>query len=913
MKEVTQNSCELGQYFNNFSNQCEQCLQNCARCDQQTQQCLDQAFNFIDAQNNNFNYSLQQIQNPNKREPCLFREDCEDLFQEVTFKTLNCTMFSPYNPQLCQMCKQNYVLNNNFQCKSSQNNNISIYNQIVDGCIKYDEKDQNCITCLTNYLLVDQQPYCSLKACPQGYIKIGDKCFACNQDNCLDQGNCTVDCYCQRGYFYVQQGSEVNQSNCQKCDTMCELCTSNKSQCTACKIIDPQDNQKCIGQCPSGYYQQDKNCISCTKFDSYCSQCTQTECQQCKEGYIKINSKCFLCHQDNCIDSNKCTVDCYCQKGYFYLQQGQFVDKSNCQKCDTMCELCTSNKSQCTVCKIIDPKDETKCIDQCPIEYFQQNKYCIPCTKFDDNCSQCTQIDCQQCKQGFDFINKSCKKQCQSNQFRNSALECQPCHLSCKTCNGSLDTDCTTCINSFSMNEYKICQICDKGYFYNPLSNPQNDNFNPQNCQKCDPQCQECHAQSNICLKCKIIDPINQTNCLAQCPDGYYQQDNICFKCLSNCLLCTQSKCNLCTEGYEVIQNQCILKCQSNQFRDQASLQCKDCHFSCQNCNGPLSKNCTSCIKQLRLSSQGECQICDQGEFYQGNEQKDIQLFKYDYSKCFSCHLSCQECIGPSNAECTSCIGDLLIHPQSKLCVEKALVDQLNNEVQQCSSFQISSQDPNECRAKLDKINFFKKVQQAGSISFLITGSVSSILLSSTSLYFMSSIQNYQILGNYYILAPQISKGEIAVYLQDMYSLNIFNLIKNPFFDSSVSTPPPPQPQQASQRLLFETQDVGQFFIENCFYQCIVLFLSVLVLPILFALDIGIGCITYKFLGVLSLLILCTKLMSNYLQNRKTQKALNSQIQSQAVEQITDARITEFFDSRRILSKQQYFQKIKFS
>ncbi|KAL4471027.1 hypothetical protein ABPG73_015578 [Tetrahymena malaccensis] len=246
-------------------------------------------------------------------------------------------------------------------------------------------------------------------------------------------------------------------------------------------------------------------------------------------------------------------------------------------------------------------------------------------------------------------------------------------------------------------------------------------------------------------------------------------------------------------------------------------------------------------------------------------------------------------------------MGSLLIHPQSKLCVEKAQVDQLNNQLQQCSSFQIEPQDLNGCTTKLDQIDLFKKVQQVGSITFTITGSVASILLSSASIYFMSSLQSQQFIGNYYILAPQISKGEVSVYLQDMYSLNIFNLISNPFLDSQASTSPPSQPQQASQRILLVTQDIGQMFIENCFYQSIFLICSILVLPILFA------------FGVLNLVILSIELVSNYLQKRKTQRTLNSQINIQAVEQITDARITEFFDSKRIVSKYEYLKRIKFS
>ncbi|KAL4440935.1 hypothetical protein ABPG74_009348 [Tetrahymena malaccensis] len=889
MNEVTQNSCQLGQYFDQNSNSCMNCGQDCVRCDQQTKLCIEYKPTSNLSNQNFFIYQIKQISSESYQGICLFTEDCKQInnFQ-------NCAFLSQ---QQCFMCQQNYVLSNNLKCKSSLNNNISIYNQIVDGCIKYDDNDQYCIACLANYFLVDQQPYCSLRTCPQGYILIQNKCFICNQDNCLNTNNCTVDCYCQKGYFYQNQGT---QNICQKCDNKCELCTNISSQCQSCKIYDPSNTENCIEKCPDEYFQQGKYCISCQNFDYYCSKCSQAECQQCREGYIKINNKCFPCNQNNCLDQINCTVDCYCEKGYFY-KQNEKIDKSNCQKCDLQCELCTENKSKCIACKIIDPQNKDNCLDSCPIGYFQKEKNCIPCTNFDSNCSQCNTVECLKCKQEFDLINKSCHQKCQSNQFRNPELNCQQCHMSCSTCSGSLETDCITCINSVSFNDIKICQICDKGYFYNQLNSPQNGNFDPQNCQKCDPQCLECHKQSNACLKCKINDPLIKSNCLAQCPDRYYQQDNICKQCQSNCLICTQNKCNLCEEGYDIVQNQCSLKCQQNQFRDTASLQCQDCHFSCQKCNGSSSKNCTSCIKQLNLNQQGECSICDEGEFYKGNQEEAILVFKYDYSKCFSCHVSCQDCTGPSNTECTSCMGSLLIHPQSKLCVEKAEVDQLNNQLQQCSNFQIEPQDLNGCTTKLDQIDLFKKVQQVGSITFTITGSVASILLSSASIYFMSSLQSQQFIGNYYILAPQISKGEVSVYLQDMYSLNIFNLISNPFLDSQASTSPPSQPQQASQRILLVTQDIGQMFIENCFYQSIFLICSILVLPILFA------------FGVLNLVILSIELVSNYLQKRKTQRTLNSQINIQAVEQITDARITEFFDSKRIVSKYEYLKRIKFS
>ncbi len=83
---------------------------------------------------------------------------------------------------------------------------------------------------------------------------------------------------------------------------------------------------------------------------------------------------------------------------------------------------------------------------------------------------------------------------------------CNPCHQSCKTCEGETSNDCTSCPDSQALNGRTCVSSCDKGYYISKLQ---------RKCLPCEENCSECN--SDACTVCK--DPIryipleNSLNC----------------------------------------------------------------------------------------------------------------------------------------------------------------------------------------------------------------------------------------------------------------------------------------------------------------------------------------------------------------------------------------------------------------
>lgn len=174
-------------------------------------------------------------------------------------------------------------------------------------------------------------------------------------------------------------------------------------------------------------------------------------------------------------------------------------------------------------------------------------------------------------------------------------------------------------------------------------------------CAKCD------GLTANDCTTCKTTGSLlyyYSHQCLALCPDGYYQNssdNNICTSCDSTCATCngfTPSDCLTCkTSGSYLYyySQQCLTACPSKYHQDATdSNKCRACHGNCLNCDGFTSSNCVSCDQSttLKYLDGGECLSLCPTHSYQDAA---------DSNHCRTCDSTCLDCNGFGATDCLNC------------------------------------------------------------------------------------------------------------------------------------------------------------------------------------------------------------------------------------------------------------------
>ncbi|KAL4511287.1 hypothetical protein ABPG73_008365 [Tetrahymena malaccensis] len=160
---------------------------------------------------------------------------------------------------------------------------------------------------------------------------------------------------------------------------------------------------------------------------------------------------------------------------------------------------------------------------------------------------------------------------------------------------------------------------------------------------QCPLYCSSCDNNRN-CLAClnnyyKSLNPnTNLYYCKMPCPPGQYAtlpdqftQFQTCNSCIQNCQSCNSDQdCLACNNGYEFISKivQCLLKCNSNQYRD-ANSQCQNCMANCQQCSGP--QDCSICNNNFTFDSTSLQCICPKiGYFLDSNGDDSVIKENYE-------------------------------------------------------------------------------------------------------------------------------------------------------------------------------------------------------------------------------------------------------------------------------------------
>ena len=464
----------------------------------------------------------------------------------------------------------NFIFNNKFIYYKLKNKvNSDTYHGIIDlelnkiifntneeikSFIPYSDMAMLAITSNTAYrICAYNNGNDCIDYCPEGYILdiSGNRCK--NSSFCppnkyilVPSGDCVDSC-----------NSTINITNGQKCGPCSYFYPESPYKFingTICLNSPPNgsviyDKELCLLICQEGFHLvNDTVCEKDIICYNTCNSCEKEpidefhqNCLDCKEDYLFENGNCLLnCSngfekvENECKDCN-ITIwknfsinSCDCLK----CEENYYLNESDCYQCDSKCKTCFNNAKNCT---------------SCYEKSFLYNGQCLECT---DNCKEKESDSCKclSCNEGYFFENYQCKK----------------CIDNCKTCNNN-DT----------------CNSCFSGYI---LEN--------NICNKCNHNCKECFASSfndtkQNCLSCKNDTKVlYNNNCVDECPDNFYKDENKECKECNNLCKEYDNNCNNCTSCYD-----------GYYLKDNVCLECNEHCETCERGKEGNNEQCSSCNK----------------------------------------------------------------------------------------------------------------------------------------------------------------------------------------------------------------------------------------------------------------------------------------------------------------------------
>eukprot|EP00357_Protocruzia_adherens_P030655 CAMPEP_0114986614 /NCGR_PEP_ID=MMETSP0216-20121206/8525_1 /TAXON_ID=223996 /ORGANISM="Protocruzia adherens, Strain Boccale" /LENGTH=1320 /DNA_ID=CAMNT_0002349071 /DNA_START=266 /DNA_END=4228 /DNA_ORIENTATION=- len=181
----------------------------------------------------------------------------------------------------------------------------------------------------------------------------------------------------------------------------------------------------------------------------------------------------------------------------------------------------------------------------------------------------------------------------------------------------------------------------------------------------CNLPCTECVTDGDTCTACDLTASesyLHETGnkCLTACPVGtFIVGAKLCKDCHSTCETCDGEGANDCltcdsgggTPVYYKTERTCNAAgvCPDGTYADGST--CKNCHTTCKTCDGATATDCLT------------CETTDYwfGYYYAANKQcvREVECPTNTYrdggQQCLSCHGDCATCSGPTNSDCLSC------------------------------------------------------------------------------------------------------------------------------------------------------------------------------------------------------------------------------------------------------------------
>ncbi|CAK92802.1 unnamed protein product (macronuclear) [Paramecium tetraurelia] len=631
-----------------------------------------------------------------------YDENNELFCQRCRFPCLNC---QGKQNQDCLSCKNSMFLFGN-ECKCGEHQFFNYVNYQCEGlknkifqidchptCSKCNGSlNSNCVKCNQEQYTLLQSNIC---ICKDGYYRsIDNNCYQCDincktcsgptNNDCLSCYNNKSGSSCDCPYGYYQPQLVPNTSFCFKCHPTCQTCSNsgefNCLTCYAFATLQPDSNM-CL--CDLGFVWNGNSCSICdTACGNRCifdpNNCCVAPCVQC------FNPNCSTC------DGTQACTSC---------QQGK--TGANCNlSCDPNCKGCDrTDKTLCTSCN--SPFVVVGGICSCPSGQELSGSTCVsgptcPDGFYGAGCSSVCHLSCRRCYGSSNTQCNLCKNNayvsgtcvCNLGYYMDGTYNCFPCHYSCRQCTGS-STHCTDCNYSHRTLDGSNQCVCDMGYydFGIPICQPTN--------IACGVYCGNCQFISSAyqCQACALSGTFRLNNLASNCPcqDGYFDNGSMiceqcnykCFKCASStsCTICSGNRdssnnCD-CLSGYDEQNKICVLiSVTANQVViDYNSVITKTYDF--ENCNITNFANIDTCQ-------------CLDGYFMQNSKCLRKQFIYIP----IACHRKCKTC-SIISTNCIECSTNY-INPPSCSCVNGfQLIDQVcvscNQHCVLCSNNQCST------------------------------------------------------------------------------------------------------------------------------------------------------------------------------------------------------------------------------
>jgi hypothetical protein len=132
------------------------------------------------------------------------------------------------------------------------------------------------------------------------------------------------------------------------------------------------------------------------------------------------------------------------------------------------------------------------------------------------------------------------------------------------------------------------CKTCKPSFYFYNSSSPTcisdcssvglYPNTNNSQCTGCAAPCVTCANTSATCTSCAPSVILFQSQCINQCPTGYYAVSSSCLPCPSLCATCTTSTiCQSCTFPNYLLLNFCVPQCPAEYPVITADGKCQKC------------------------------------------------------------------------------------------------------------------------------------------------------------------------------------------------------------------------------------------------------------------------------------------------------------------------------------------------
>ncbi|EAR90500.2 zinc finger lsd1 subclass family protein (macronuclear) [Tetrahymena thermophila SB210] len=422
-------------------------------------------------------------------------------------------------------------------------------------------------------------------------------CAVCNAQGCT---NCQTDFYLYNFQCLSQCPSNYApdaRQSCQPCDATCLTCTLPQSS-TSCKTCKPNTylnpDNSCQSTCPNYFWP---NTINLT-----CQTC-DTTCYNCKSPGDQ--NSCTICSGNLYLSNNQCISTC--PPGTFPLKQ---TNNNICQPCDSSCKTCNGqNSNNCQSCQapnLFYQASSSTCVQSCNTDQYKNtiNQTCSTCNSVCATCSGPNNNNCLSCTGNLFLYQNQCLPNCPNGYFNNiNNNTCNLCDSSCYTCNGSAPNNCLSCQlqRYFNPVSYQCVYTCNSNQYANPTS---------AQCKSCDSKCMTCNGPLETqCTSCINGLYLENNQCVQQCSQSYFVKPNtsICQYCDSSCLKCrgpSSQECTSCAPNLVFLNSQCSSECPPRYYTSQESQtnECKLCNYKCKlGCSGPLVEDCDSIKYQYQI------------------------------------------------------------------------------------------------------------------------------------------------------------------------------------------------------------------------------------------------------------------------------------------------------------------------